>query len=173
LSRTKFKHLPLSSEFSFETASFVAARLDPIAEWTLAEYLQRNVIHMGLAVPSGGLAVSILTEHFEKKAAIRRFQHAPDTFLDTAICNQTTKRMIYEFIRQVPAVGLILFLRYLHAEWPIGQKKMLVMSVLEPGLLSVCVDDRVFVVGTFAGPKEFRTQLLMQIEKTLLDTAVC
>jgi hypothetical protein len=32
LSHTKFEHLPLSSEFSFETASFVAARLDPIAE---------------------------------------------------------------------------------------------------------------------------------------------
>jgi hypothetical protein len=128
---------------------------------------------MGLGVPSGGLAVSILTEHFEKKAAIRRFQQAPDAFLDTALCNQTTKRMICEFIRQVPAVGFILFLRHLHAEWPIGQKKLLVVSVPERGLLFVCVDDGVLVVGNFAGTKEFRTQLLMQIEKTLLDTAVC
>jgi hypothetical protein len=64
-------------------------------------------------------------------------------------------------------------LRYLHIEWPIGQKKLLVVSVLERGLISVGVDEGVLVVGSFTGPKEFRMQLLMQIDKALLDTAVC
>jgi hypothetical protein len=173
LSRKAFEHLPLSSEFSFETASFVAARLDPIAECTLAEYLQRNVIDLGLGVPIGGVAVSILAEHFEKKAAIRRFQEVPETFLDVAMCNQTTRRMIFEFIQQAPSVGLLLFLRYVHAEWPIGQKRLLVVSVPDQGLLSVGVDDGILAIGRFPSPKEFRTDLLMQIEKVLLDTAVC